>query len=195
LKKLSANKTELLSSELTVGDAVVPIGQPVGGVGRITKVYKGLGMADVEFNGGNRRFPVEELSFVDEGEHSFAPDHDTTAGGKINENPFGDRNVDTTPPHEAFTPILNDMFYDQVVSSRVAQRFVKNALYWAGIDRKYRATRSECGTHYLCPKCIDVPMKKAIYKRLEGSSDRLWGCPECMFLIKDSDIIRYDGGE
>lgn len=186
LNKQSDNKYQMLAKELSVGDAVIPIGQPVGGVGRVTKIYVGLGMADVEFNGGNRRFPVEDLSFIDEGEHSFAPDHDTVAGGEISEKPFGDRNIETNPPYEAFDP----MFEDEL-STRVAKKFVKNALYWAAKDRKYRATRSECGSHYTCPKCPDVPMKKAIYKRMEGSSDRLWGCPNCMFLIKDSDITRW----
>lgn len=193
MKKQSA-RYDLIADELAVGDAVVPSGQPIGGVGRITKLYRGIGMADVQFNGGNRRIPVEELKFVDEGEHSFAPDHDTTAGGEILENPFGERDVTTTSPYEAFTPMLNDMFYEQELSSKVAKRFVKNALYWAGRDRKYRATRTECGSSYLCPKCVDpIEMKKAIYKRFEGASERLWGCPHCMFLIKDTDIIRWGG--
>lgn len=183
---------DLLAEELTVGDAVIPIGQPVGGVGRITKIYVGIGMADVQFNGGNIRMPVEELKYVDEGEHSFAPDHDTTIGGDTNDEPFGLRDVSTKPPQEAFTPMLQDMFYEQAVATKVAKRFVKNALYWAGRDRKYRATKSECGAAYLCPKC-GTQMKKAIYKRLEGASDRLWGCPSCMFLIKDSDITRWGG--
>lgn len=191
MKKQSA-RYDLIADELAVGDAVIPSGQPVGGVGRVTKIYHGIGMADVQFNGGNRRIPVEELAFVDEGEHSFAPDHDTTAGGETNDAPFGVRSISTESPHEAFTPVLNDMFYEEALSTKVAQRFVKNALYWAGRDRKYRATKSECGSSYLCPKC-GTEMKKAIYKRLEGASDRLWGCPSCMFLIKDSDITRWGG--
>ena len=81
MKKESV-RYDLLAEELTVGDAVIPIGQPVGGVGRITKIYVGIGMADVQFNGGIIRMPVEELKFVAEGEHSFAPDHDTTVGGE-----------------------------------------------------------------------------------------------------------------
>ena len=193
MKKRSA-RYDLLAEELSIGDAVIPIGQPVGGVGRITKIYFGIGMVDVQFNGGNTRMPAEDLKFVDEGEYSFAPDHDTTVGGEIEEEPFGSRDISVTPPSEAFTPILNDMFYEDTLSTKVAQRFVKKALYWAGVDRKYRATRTECGSAYLCPKCIEPSvMKKAIYKRLEGSSDRLWGCPRCMFLIKDSDIIRWGG--
>ena len=191
MKKESV-RYELLAEELSVGDAVIPIGQPVGGVGRVTKIYVGLGMADVQFNGGNTRMPVEDLKYVDEGEHSFAPDHDTTVGGETNDEPFGVRDVSTVPPSEAFTPMLQEMFYEQAVSTKVARRFVKNALYWAGRDRKYRATKSECGAFYMCPKC-GADMKKAIYKRMEGASDRLWGCPSCMFLIKDSDITRWGG--
>ena len=193
MKKQSA-RYDLLAEELSVGDAVIPIGQPIGGVGRVTKIYVGIGMADVQFNNGNRRIPVEDLKFVDEGEHSFAPDHDTTVGGETNDEPFGIRDIETTPPYEAFTPMLNDMFYEQALSTKVAQRFVKKALYWGARDRKYRATKSECGSSYLCPKCVDpIEMKKAIYKRMEGASERLWGCPHCMFLIKDDDILRWGG--
>jgi hypothetical protein len=34
-------------------------------------------------------------------------------------------------------------------------------------------------------------LKRAIYKRRDGSSERLLGCPGCMFLIKDADIVNF----
>jgi hypothetical protein len=73
----------------------------------------------------------------------------------------------------------------------VAQAFVKKSLYWAQKDRQYRMTRPEAaGESVACPKCgPDSPLKKAIYKRRDGSSERLQGCPGCMFLIKDADIV------
>jgi hypothetical protein len=36
-----------------------------------------------------------------------------------------------------------------------------------------------------------VPLKRAVYKRRDGSSDKLMGCPGCMFLIKDADIVNF----
>ncbi len=108
------------------------------------------------------------------------------AWGGIDLTAFGDRAVRTTNPANSFDT--------GVSKTRVSKAWVKKALYWAAKDRKYRATRSECGSHYTCPKCPEVPMKKAIYKRMDGFSERLWGCPSCMFLIKNSDIVRFDGG-
>jgi hypothetical protein len=44
-----------------------------------------------------------------------------------------------------------------------------------------------------CPRCAgDVgspALRQAVYKRRDGSSLRLLGCPGCMFLIKDTDIV------
>jgi hypothetical protein len=77
-------------------------------------------------------------------------------------------------------------------SARVAQAYVKKALYWAAVDRKYRATLEECETgNFRCPRCKDVFLRNASYKRENGSSVRLLGCPECLFLILPTDIENH----
>lgn len=73
---------------------------------------------------------------------------------------------------------------------RVAEGWVKRALYWASSDRKYKATDEESGSGtYLCPKCKKGTLRKAVYKRRGGQSEKLLGCSECLFLIKREDII------
>jgi len=97
-------------------------------------------------------------------------------GYEVSGGPYPSANVPDKPI--PVTPVVE----------RVARAYTKQAIYWAQRDRKYRATKSEQGGGpYLCPKC-GASLKKAIYKRIEGSSDRLWGCPVCMFLIKRDDI-------
>jgi hypothetical protein len=73
---------------------------------------------------------------------------------------------------------------------RVAEAWVKKALYWASSDRKYKCSDEE-GTsgEYLCPKCRQATLRKAVYKRRGGQSEKLLGCPNCLFLIKKTDII------
>lgn len=70
----------------------------------------------------------------------------------------------------------------------------KVALYWKNKDRGYQATRAECDSGVFgCPKCKESELRKAIYKRREGLSERLLACPKCMFLIKDLDIHIHGG--
>ena len=76
-------------------------------------------------------------------------------------------------------------------ATRVASQY-KESIYWAGKDRQYRMTRSEQETGPCCPKCEgNVPLKKTIYKRRGGGSEKLLGCPSCLFLIKDADILNF----
>ena len=76
------------------------------------------------------------------------------------------------------------------MARRVAQKYMKVALYWASKNRQYRATKSECVSgKFLCPKCGHEFLKPTIYKRMEGKSERLMGCSSCLFLIKRSDIM------
>lgn len=67
------------------------------------------------------------------------------------------------------------------------------AMYWADRDRKYKMTKAEheCGKPS-CPRCKDAPaLKRCVFRRTEGQSERLLGCPQCMFLIHDSDILNF----
>jgi len=71
----------------------------------------------------------------------------------------------------------------------------KDAAYWAATDRKYRATRQELDSRQVdCPKCKQGPMRKATYKMEGGQRVRLLACPQCMHLVKQTDILG-PGGE
>lgn len=75
-------------------------------------------------------------------------------------------------------------------AERVAHMWVKKALYWATSDRKYKATEDEVSSSsYTCPKCKQATLRKAVYKRRGGQSQKILGCPNCLFLIKREDII------
>lgn len=156
------------ASSFSVGDIVVPYGMFRDQAGRVTAVWPAIGMVDVETSIGNRRFPVEELQrFDDKG---------------------------------SVPPVTNSSSVDDMVSvpggplpSRVAAAHSKSALYWADKDRRFRMTKSELEQGCpCCPRCEDhPPLKKAIYKRRDGSNSHLMGCPQCMFLVKDTDIINH----
>jgi hypothetical protein len=161
------------ATEFSVGDTVVPFGLWDSQSGRVTAVWPAIGMLDVEFPVGNHRFPVEDLQRMDNGT-ADPPDTDSVPGGG------GSVSVPGGP-------------YPKSAAHRVAQAFVKKSIYWAQKDRQYRMTRPETeGGSPACPKCgSGNPLRKAIYKRRDGSSERLMGCPGCMFLIKGADIVNF----
>ena len=67
MKKLKqAQDYQLLATQFAVGDSVKPFAHPIEQVGRLVALWPAIGMADVAFPSGVRRFPVEELSKVDE---------------------------------------------------------------------------------------------------------------------------------
>lgn len=164
------------ATEFSVGDVVVPFGLWDSQSGRVTAVWPAIGMVDVEFPSGNARFPVEELQRMGADGQAEPPSTDSTPGGggtvSVPGGPYPDK---------------------KKAANRVAQAFVKKSLYWAQKDRQYRMTRPEAETQSpSCPKCgPESPLKRAIYKRRDGSSERLQGCPGCMFLIKDADIVNF----
>lgn len=162
------------ATAFSVGDTVVPFGLWDSQSGRVTAVWPAIGMVDVEFPVGNRRFPVEDLQRMENG--VAVPPH-----------------TDTTPAGGGTVSVPGGPYPSPKSANRVAQAFVKKSLYWTQKDRQYRMTGPEtAGQTPACPKCgPDSPLKKAIYKRRDGSSDRLMGCPGCMFLIKDADIVNF----
>ena len=77
-----------------------------------------------------------------------------------------------------------------IQARRVAQKYMKVALYWAARNRQYRATKTEIALgKFRCPKCGYEYLRPTVYKRLEGRSEKLLGCTSCLFLIKRSDIL------
>jgi len=161
------------AKEFAVGDIVTPFGIWDAQGGRVTAVWPAIGMVDVEFGIGNRRYPVEDLQKIDSSGNAAPPYTNSVPGGQPTVSVPGG-------PKE----------------SRVAAAYAKKSLYWAGRDRKYRMTTPEMATGCPnCPKCgHGFPLKRAIYKRRDGSSERLMGCPGCMFLIKDADIVNFGPG-
>lgn len=162
------------ATEFKVGDRVYSV---VNGTsdnsGRVTAVWPAIGMVDVEYPHGSTRSPVEELHLLgDNGPEP--PKHSTTPGGA------GSVSVSGGPKAA------------NKLARQWVERQLKTALYWGAKDRKYRATRGECDSgSYHCPKCKEGVLRKAIYKRTQGVSERLLGCPSCMFLAKTSDIIGH----
>lgn len=164
-----------------VGDMVIPYGRTNEFAGRVTAVWPGIGMVDVEFPAGNKRYPVEELQ-------RLAPETTSANPPTTNSAPGGQPTVSIPGgpyPREHEASIR-----------RVAEAFVKKALYWNAPDRQYRATNEEIESgHFKCPKCRgrgqDSTLRPAVYKRKEGRSEKLLGCPECLFLVKRSDIVGH----
>lgn len=160
------------AAEFSVGEVVVPFGGFDSMSGRVTAVWPAIGMVDVEFPTGSKRYPAEDLQRFDKDGDAQPPTDDSVPGGQPTVSVPGGP-------------------YKRTSSERVAEAHQKRSIYWASKDRKYRMTTGEAGGHPNCPRCKDVPLKRAVYKRRDGSSDRLMGCPGCMFLIKDADIVNF----
>ena len=176
------------AKEFAVGDMVYPYSQIGAGVnpaaysGRVVAVWPAIGMVDVEFPTGNSRFPVEDLQkLTSEGVDPPKATSDTIPGGTGTE-PVSAGPKDADPKVASLRRI----------TSRVAQAYVKKALYWGAVDRHYKATQDEIDSgRFQCPKCKDSILRPANYKRIEGRSERLLCCDKCLFLIKRQDIIGH----
>lgn len=175
MKTASTNFQER-ATEFSVGDLAVPFGLFDSQAGRVVAVWPAIGMVDVEFSTGNRRFPVEDLQRFEDNGNVDPPGVDLVPAGAGTVSVPGGPGV-----------------AEKNLIKRVATAFEKRSLYWAGKDRQYRMSRPEVDSGSpCCPKCgPDYPLKRAIYKRRDNSSERLMGCPSCMFLIKDADIVNF----
>ena len=135
--------------------------------GRVVEVYPGIGMVDVQFPHGSTRLPVEDVQRI---------------------SPARAPNVPPMVENNSIPGGRETVWRKMAV--RLASAHLKRALYWGARDRQYRATRSECETGRLyCPKHPDSLLVPTAYKRREGQSVKLLGCRECMFLIKQTDIV------
>lgn len=170
------------ASEFAVGDIVVPYGYLTSFSGRVVALWPAIGMADVQFTNGTKRYPVEELQRIDSKGDANPPRTESVPGG------VGTVPVPTAKPQQRSD--VNDNAAE--LANRVAHQFVRKALYWSAPGRQYRLTKNESdGGQYLCPKCSDVPLKRTVYKRRNDISERLFGCPTCLFLIKEDDILGH----
>jgi hypothetical protein len=84
--------------------------------------------------------------------------------------------------------------YNIVTAFLAEQAQKKTAAYWAATDRKYRATRQELDSKQLtCPKCKDTALRKTTYKMEGGQRMRLLACPQCLHLVKQTDVLGPEG--
>lgn len=107
------------------------------------------------------------------------------------EFPIGNKRVPVEALMIQSDPDVSPPFTNSSVAKTASARRIV-ALYWAGRDRKYRATRSECEQKsVICPRCPGSAMRKTTFTRAEGASEHLLGCPTCMFLIRFEDIPNH----
>lgn len=167
---------QALAVEFQPGDVVVPYGADRDYAGRVVAVWPAIGMVDVEFPAGTKRYPVEDILRLDTLGNPDPPRDGYVPGGKGTVSvPGGPVSTPVAPPGSP---------------ERVAAAYVKQALYWAAKDRRYRPTAEELTSgSYTCPKCRQAALKKAIYRRIKGQSEHLYGCPSCLFLIARDALI------
>jgi len=173
---------QAIAAEYHVGDRVIPYGATRDFAGRVVAVWPGIGMIDVEYPGGAKRYPVEEMQRLNnDGEPN--PPHDGYVPGGAGTVSVPGGPVPTTPP-------------TQQSIGRVAHAFEKQALYWAAVDRQYKASAAELDSgNFTCPQCKKAALKRAIYRRMKGQSERLYGCPTCLFLIERDAILGHEGAK
>ena len=161
------------AAEFHVGDQVKPFqARPTGYAGTVQAVWPAIGMIDVEWPHGSERVPVEDVQRMKSDMLPPAVGHDNIPGGA------GTVSVPGGPKTASV--------------HRVAAAFVKKALYWATADRRYRASKSELEAgSFHCPKCKEAMLKKCVYQRRDGQSERLLGCPDCLFLITQDAILNH----
>ena len=137
--------------------------------GLVIAIFPAIGMVDVQFPHGSQRYPVEDLVVDTSGDYLniYEDDQDTIPGG-VGTVPVSSRSV-------------------KKQASRVASKYMKQAIYWYKRDRTYRQCRHEVKP--CCPKCKN-PLGNTVYKRRGGKSEKLLACYTCLFIIKPSDIIK-----
>lgn len=164
------------ATEFQVGMPVVHWGKPDSQAGRVVAVYPAIGMVDVQFPWGNTRESVLDIQILNKGYSSVVTPRtqDVPGGAGTVEVPGG-------------PPLDEEDVVKTASPKRVLTSFLeKKAIYWADKGRTYRATRQEQDSgDFYCPRCAESVLRPAVYKK----KVRLLGCPECLFLIKQSDLI------
>lgn len=157
-----------LARQFSRGDVVAHVSAPQFGL-RVVAVWEGIGMVDVLSPAGEKRVAAEELVLAGSG--ASQPPPVELAGSSAVQWYTVSQGQDTSK-----------------MASKLAERFLKEGMYWAGVDRQYRRTRAEVDAGaFNCPKCKQG-MRKSRYKRREKVSEALYACHSCGFLIKPCDI-------
>jgi len=184
-------------AQFAVGDVVYPFLDGSSDLnGRVVAVWPAIGMVDVEWPHGSERLPVEDIQKISPDSFyqppEVAPGDESVPGGADTVPvSVGPGNKSIIPDEEQVTRLASAFVNKSLWESSQLPEFKRRfALYWASRDRRYQAKKAEleCGVYH-CPKCAGTELRKATYKRRGGESLHLLGCPECLFLIKASDII------
>lgn len=179
------------------GDRVYPVlgGNPAAG-GMVIAVWPAIGMVDVQFPHGSSRYPVEDLAIDTSGNFEGLADFqaDSIPGGTPTVSvPGGPARLQKDVREERVEEAFRNAAEVRVSVDRVAEAYVKKALYWNAPDRKYRMTKAEIESGCpSCPKCSGVELRKVIYKREDGKNERLYACGDCLFMIRRADIIGFE---
>lgn len=183
------------ASAFRVGDRVYHVlngGSASGGT--VVAVWPAIGMIDVQFPYGSSRHPVEDMvidsTATKDIENVVDVMADSVPGGAGTVSVPGGPDPLLKDRPDPLRQFLKNEDKGTDSANRVASAYVKKAVYWTAPDRKYRASREEIESgNICCPKCDESYLRKAIYKREDGLSNKLYCCPTCLFLIKRSDII------
>jgi hypothetical protein len=203
--------------EFAVGEYAHPIGAGPMDIGRISEVFPGIGMVQVEFPYGSRRYPVEDVEKIHPSNSPIIPtttenvpggtDVPSVSAGRPStvtpegssetvsgKETTGQEGMTTGPdggaPSATRTARTKLTAADrQIMADRILEAHIKKALYWHSADRNFRVNKAEFESgQYACPKCKEGPMKKAIYKMRGGQRHRLYICTNCTFVIKQDNI-------
>jgi hypothetical protein len=167
-------------------------GNPALG-GTVVAVFPAIGMVDVQLPHGAVRYPVEDLAIDTSDNFENLTDYqaDSVPGGTPTVSVPGGPD---TLAKDVRDPLTQEFLDREASASRVLEAYVKTALYWNAPDRKYRMCKVDLAAGVpSCPRCEGTPLRKVIYKREDGRNEKLHACPECLFMIKSSDIIGMEG--
>ena len=171
------------AKEFHVGDAVSsPMASAYHLHGTVTAVWPAIGMVDVEWPNGSERLAVEDLQRYTDHREPAPPDvlHDNVPGGNTKDS------VSKGDPNWVATRRVAESYVQKMIHRS------KTALYWGAPDRHYRATGAEQESgKFTCPNCKTSVLRAASYKRADGVSERLFACPDCVFLVLREDVIGH----
>jgi len=188
---------QIRGAQFAVGDVVYPFLDGSSDLnGRVVAVWPAIGMVDVEWPHGSERLPVEDVQKISPDSFYQPPEvapGDSSVPGGAESVPVSVGPIEKAiiPNEEQVTRLATAFINKSIWQNSQLPEFKRRlSLYWASKDRRYKARKAELSDgKYYCPRCGEIELRKATYKRRAGESLHLLGCPNCLFLIKKADII------
>lgn len=82
----------------------------------------------------------------------------------------------------------------KLMAAYLSEQACRTAAYWVGSDRKYQATQAEVAERKVCcPNCKGATLRKTTYKMEDGVRSRLFVCPSCLHVIRQTEILGPGG--